>query len=161
MTQVAFDAATAARIEAAYLAGDAARRRRIVREALQAAAGERVLDVGCGPGFYCAEIAGDVGPSGSVVGVDSSPAMLELAARRCAAVGNPELQEERRPLVAAAEEPRLEPRAGGLSLAGADQRLDEIELRQVVDVTGACFDEERVGLAMHRALADPDGASDE
>ena len=46
--------------------------------------GERVLDVGCGPGFYCAELAEEVGPSGSVVGVDGSQAMLALAGRRCA-----------------------------------------------------------------------------
>ena len=83
MSQVEFDAEVAARIESLYLIGDALRRRRIVREALGAAAGERILDVGCGPGFYCAELAEEVAPSGSVVGVDSSPAMLELATRRC------------------------------------------------------------------------------
>ena len=83
MSQIEFDDAMAARIEALYRIGDAARRRRLVRSALGAASGERVLDVGCGPGFYCAELAEEVGPSGSVVGVDPSPAMLELAARRC------------------------------------------------------------------------------
>ena len=83
MPQVEFDADVAARIESLYRIGDAERRRRIVRETLGAAPGERILDVGCGPGFYCAELAEEVG-SGSVVGVDSSPAMLELAARRCA-----------------------------------------------------------------------------
>ena len=84
MSQVEFDEDTAMKVEALYRIGDAVRRRRIVREALGAVPGERVLDVGCGPGFYCAELAAEVGPSGSVVGVDSSPAMLELAARRCA-----------------------------------------------------------------------------
>ena len=84
MSQVDFDDAMAARLEALYRIGDAVRRRGIVRTALGATSGERVLDVGCGPGFYCAELAEEVGQSGSVVGVDSSPAMLELAARRCA-----------------------------------------------------------------------------
>jgi ubiquinone/menaquinone biosynthesis C-methylase UbiE len=83
MSQVEFDAEVAARVESLYRIGDAVRRRQIVRKALGAAPGERILDVGCGPGFYCAELAEEVGPSGSVVGVDSSPAMLELAARRC------------------------------------------------------------------------------
>jgi SAM-dependent methyltransferase len=84
MSQVEFDEAMAARVEALYQIADAVRRRRIVREALGASPGERILDVGCGPGFYCAELAAEVGSSGSVVGVDSSPAMLTLAARRCA-----------------------------------------------------------------------------
>jgi arsenite methyltransferase len=92
-TQLVFDEEAARRIESIYLIGDAVRRRRVVREALAASAGERILDVGCGPGFYCVELREDVGPSGSVVGVDSSAAMLMLAARRCAGFDNVELHE--------------------------------------------------------------------
>jgi arsenite methyltransferase len=92
-TQLVFDEEAARRIESIYLIGDAVRRRRIVRDALGASAGERILDVGCGPGFYCVELLDDVGPSGSVVGVDSSAAMLTLAARRCAGFDNIELRE--------------------------------------------------------------------
>ncbi len=55
--------------------------------------GDRVLDVGCGPGFYCLELSEIVGSSGSVVGVDSSPAMLHLARARCAGRENVELLE--------------------------------------------------------------------
>jgi len=43
---------------------------------LAAAPDERIVDVGCGPGFFCAELHQQVGPAGSVVGVDSSPAIL-------------------------------------------------------------------------------------
>jgi arsenite methyltransferase len=93
MSQVEFNEETATRIEALYHIADAVRRRRIVREALAASTGERILDVGCGPGFYCAELAAEVGPSGSVVGVDSSPAMLELAGRRCAGHERVELRQ--------------------------------------------------------------------
>ena len=92
MSQLEFDDDMASRIEGLYRIGDAVRRRRIVRESLGAARGEQILDVGCGPGFYCAELAEEVGPSGSVVGVDSSPAMLELAARRCAGYASVELR---------------------------------------------------------------------
>lgn len=81
--QLEFDERTARRLERNYLIGDAQRRRDIVRAALSAQPGERVLDAGCGPGFYCAELADEVGPDGAVVGVDLSPAMLELARRRC------------------------------------------------------------------------------
>lgn len=88
-----FDEAEARRTEAVYLIEDAVSRRAIVRGALGVAGGERILDVGCGPGFYCAELAGEVGPSGMIVGVDRSPAMLALAARRCERLANVDLRE--------------------------------------------------------------------
>ena len=49
--------------------------------------GERVLDVGCGYGTSTLEAAERVAPSGRVVGVDISAAMLEPARRRVAAAG--------------------------------------------------------------------------
>jgi len=88
MSQLQFDADTARRIEALYLIDDAVHRRELVREALGAALGDRVLDAGCGPGFYCLELSETVGSPGSVVGVDSSPAMLQLAKVRCAGRDN-------------------------------------------------------------------------
>jgi SAM-dependent methyltransferase len=93
LSQLEFDQQAAEQLEAIYLKGDAVRRRGIVRRALAASPGERVLDVGCGPGFYCAELLEEVGHTGSVVGVDGSPAMLALAARRCGAHPNVELLE--------------------------------------------------------------------
>jgi SAM-dependent methyltransferase len=93
MSQLQFDADAARRIEALYLIRDARRRRELVRQALAAAPGDRILDVGCGPGFYCLELLEDVGPSGSITGVDSSPAMIELARSRCAGRDNVELLE--------------------------------------------------------------------
>ena len=93
MSQLQFDADAARRIEALYKIHDAARRRELVREALGAVLGDRILDVGCGPGFYCRELSEIVGSSGSVVGVDSSPAMLQLAHARCAGRDNVRLLE--------------------------------------------------------------------
>ena len=90
MGQLEFDEDTARAIERMYEIRDARRRRAIVREALATAAGDRVLDVGCGPGFYCAELLAEVGPKGSVVGIDDSEAMLALAARRCQDADNVE-----------------------------------------------------------------------
>jgi SAM-dependent methyltransferase len=83
MTQLSFDAATAKALERAYHKRDMIRRRRLVREALAAAPGERILDVGCGPGFYVRELLDEVGESGAIVAVDASPDMLALARRRC------------------------------------------------------------------------------
>ncbi|WP_433932665.1 class I SAM-dependent methyltransferase [Sorangium cellulosum] len=51
------------------------------------AAGERVLDVGCGLGETTLEIGRRVGPGGSVVGVDISAPMLERARAAARAAG--------------------------------------------------------------------------
>jgi SAM-dependent methyltransferase len=56
-------------------------------EALAVGPGERVLDIGCGPGTTTVELAARVAPGGEVTAVDISPAMLEAAARRTATGG--------------------------------------------------------------------------
>jgi arsenite methyltransferase len=86
--QLAFDEETGKQLEKLYRIGDAVRRRRLVRAALGATPGERILDVGCGPGFYCAELAEEVGSGGAIMGLDASPQMLALAATRCEEHGN-------------------------------------------------------------------------
>ncbi len=86
MTQtVRFDEPVARRLEDLYQTDDAVRRRRAVLEALRLQPGERVLDIGTGPGFLALEMADPVGPAGEVVGIDSSDPMLSLARSRCAA----------------------------------------------------------------------------
>src|ERR1041385_2284128 len=50
-------------------------------------AGERVLDVGCGCGGTTMEVARPGGANGSVVGIDISTPMLEVAARRMREAG--------------------------------------------------------------------------
>ena len=54
--------------------------------------GEKVLDVGCGPGFLCADLAAGVGDAGSVLGIDPSESMLGLAKARCAEWSNTRLE---------------------------------------------------------------------
>jgi arsenite methyltransferase len=83
MNQLYFDEETARKLEAMYQSRDVLRRRAIVRQALGAQPGERIIDVGCGPGFYVAELLEEMGSEGSVLGIDLSEAMLALAARRC------------------------------------------------------------------------------
>jgi SAM-dependent methyltransferase len=56
-------------------------------DALVVQPGERVLDIGCGPGTTAIELAARVGPDGEVVGVDLSPEMAAAASRRAAAAG--------------------------------------------------------------------------
>ena len=93
MGQLEFDEKVGEELEFLYNTRDVLRRRKLVREALGAREGERILDAGCGPGFYVAELLDEVGPHGSVVGVDSSPQMLALATRRVEGRDNVELRE--------------------------------------------------------------------
>lgn len=82
--QLEFDEGVVAQLEQVYRTRDHQRRRALVREALAPGPGERILDVGCGPGFYVAELAEMVGRDGAVTGVDASEQSLAVAAHRCA-----------------------------------------------------------------------------
>jgi ubiquinone/menaquinone biosynthesis C-methylase UbiE len=66
-----------------HSASAAAKRRRLL-ELLQLLPGERVLDVGCGGGAFCREVASLVGPEGAVVGIDNAPAAVAVAKRLAA-----------------------------------------------------------------------------
>ena len=79
-----FDAEVTGSLEALYQTKDAARRREAVLDALQLQSGERVLDIGSGPGFLAAQMAEAVGRNGEIVGIDMSQPMLNMAAKRCA-----------------------------------------------------------------------------
>ena len=93
MSQLVFDEGLARQLEVLYRTRDVLRRRALIRDALGAEPGERVLDIGCGPGFYAAELLEEVGPQGAVVGLDASPQMLAVAANRCARHSNAEFRE--------------------------------------------------------------------
>lgn len=71
-------------MEAVYLTPEVVSQRREVLKALQLAAGERVLDVGSGPGLLAAAMAEAVGPEGRVCGIDASDAMIAMSRKRCA-----------------------------------------------------------------------------
>jgi len=78
------DEGTAQRFEILYQSPKVLARRRKAHQMLGLRLGERVLDVGFGPGFYAAEMAEAVGSGGRVDGIDTSENMLALAKARCA-----------------------------------------------------------------------------
>lgn len=85
---LAFDTETTRILDAAYQGSDITRRRRASFDALAPQPGERILDLGCGPGFLTQELARAVGPQGAVVGLDPSPDMRKTAEDRCRAEVN-------------------------------------------------------------------------
>ena len=77
-----YDEAAAERLEAVYLGPDVVSQREDTLRRLSVQNGERVLDIGSGPGFLAAQIADQTGPDGEVVGVDISEQMVERANQR-------------------------------------------------------------------------------
>lgn len=82
MSNMEFDPEVSRQIESVYTTPDVIEQRRVVRTALALRPGDRVLDVGVGPGLLAAEMAAEVGPQGRICGVDISDSMLAIAATR-------------------------------------------------------------------------------
>jgi ubiquinone/menaquinone biosynthesis C-methylase UbiE len=79
-----FDEETSRKVEAVYLTPEVVAQRRQVLEALKPDAGERVLDIGAGPGLLAYDIAAAVGRTGHVRAIDASGAMVAMSSKRCA-----------------------------------------------------------------------------
>lgn len=85
-----FDDAGAGGLERLYQTPDVVEQRRRTVELLGLRQGERVLDVGAGPGLLVADMAALVGPTGQVTGLEISDSMLALARQRRATLPVPE-----------------------------------------------------------------------
>jgi len=79
-----FDKQTAERLIAVYVTPDVVAQRQQIIEILHPQVGERLLDVGSGPGFLASAVGEAVGASGEVCGVDISEPLLAIAAAHCA-----------------------------------------------------------------------------
>lgn len=111
-----FDEATSRRLEAMYQSPDVIGRRRAVMQALAPRKGERIIDVGSGPGLMAEELADVVGKDGKVCGIDSSESMIGLSRGR------------------STERPWLEFRvADAMALPYADQSFDGAVCVQVLE----------------------------
>lgn len=72
----------AKRLEKTYLTRDVKGQRAETIRQLNLSVGERVLDIGCGPGYLCESMAEIVGRHGKVVGIDISTDLIALCNRR-------------------------------------------------------------------------------
>ena len=79
MSMLQFDENAARHLQRMYSTPDVVRQRAEVLALLAAQPGERVLDVGSGPGFLVASLADAVGPGGAVHGLDQSASMNTVA----------------------------------------------------------------------------------
>jgi SAM-dependent methyltransferase len=82
-----FDQDASRKLEATYQTPDVIAQRAATLDVLALQAGERVVDVGAGPGLLAAEMATQVGPDGRVIGLDLSDSMLALSRQRSADLG--------------------------------------------------------------------------
>jgi SAM-dependent methyltransferase len=82
MNRLKFSEEVARKLERLYLTKDVVAQRSETIKQLSLCQAERVLDVGCGPGFLCESMAEVVGRYGAVVGIDISADLIELCTRR-------------------------------------------------------------------------------
>lgn len=77
-----FDEKLSRRLDAMYSAPDVLGRRKAVLQALAPRSGERIIDIGSGPGLMAVELAEIVGERGTICGVDTSESMIAISNAR-------------------------------------------------------------------------------
>ena len=82
MSGLTFTEGAARQLEKVYLTSDVVAQRSETLKQLALSGGERVLDIGCGPGFLCESMAGAVGANGRVTGIDISGDLIALCTAR-------------------------------------------------------------------------------
>jgi SAM-dependent methyltransferase len=88
MTKLEFDDEGSRLVEEFNASAGAIARRARIQQALALKPGDRVLDVGSGPGHQVFDMAAAVGPTGLVHGVDPAESALEIGRRRCSGLSN-------------------------------------------------------------------------
>ena len=86
-TAMPFDEDVTRRVVEVYTTLDVVAQRDATLEILDPQPGERILDIGSGPGFLAAAIARRVGESGAVFGIDLSQPMIAYASGLAGAPG--------------------------------------------------------------------------
>jgi arsenite methyltransferase len=128
---VEFDAEAAKTLERVYQTPDVLAQRARFHQLLSLHPGERVCDVGVGPGLLSYEMALTVGPNGHAAGIDQSDAMLDMTRGRCSELAWTDFQ-----------------RADATKLPFPDESFDAVVSTQVyeyvADMTSALAEVHRV-----------------
>jgi arsenite methyltransferase len=82
MSGLEFTKEAAKQLEKIYLTRDVIAQRLETLRQLNLTSGERILDIGCGPGYLCESMAEIVGRQGAVFGIDISADLIALCNRR-------------------------------------------------------------------------------
>lgn len=88
-----FDEQAAKTLERMYQTPDVVGQRARFHQTLALRKGERVLDVGVGPGLLAREMADSVGETGRIAGIDQSVDMLKMTETRCSELPHTEFRE--------------------------------------------------------------------
>src|SRR5215208_347623 len=79
MAMLRYSDEAARQLETIYSSVDVVAQRKATLDRLRLARGEAVIDIGCGPGFLCEQMAEVVGSAGRVLGIDVSEDLLAFA----------------------------------------------------------------------------------
>ena len=82
MSKINFSQGIAKALERFYGTRDVVAQRAATMDALNIQPGEAVLDLGCGPGYLCEDLANATGPQGRVLGLDISADLIALCEAR-------------------------------------------------------------------------------
>src|SRR2546430_32079 len=82
MSGLKFTEDAARQLERVYLTTDVVAQRAETLKQLALSPGERVLDIGCGPGFLCESMAAAVGRNRAVTSIDISSDLIAVCRRR-------------------------------------------------------------------------------
>src|SRR5215207_2780610 len=82
MAMLRYSDEAARKLETIYSSADVVAQRKATLDRLRLVRGESVIDIGCGPGFLCEQMAEVVGSAGQVLGLDASEDLLSFAQAR-------------------------------------------------------------------------------
>ena len=89
---IQYDEAWGQRLVQMYSTPDVVKQRQIILSALKLKPGERILDIGSGPGLLTEDMATVIDPGGSICGIEISEPFIALSQKRCSHLSQVEIR---------------------------------------------------------------------